>query len=149
MKKFAVILFDTAEEMLEFQSDHKELELYDHVTKEFLVVETEKNEIPEYKKRIVARYMSPDNKLLISSMKRYKMLSDNAKRIIDCIKEPKEGTIILQVGKSFNGINIDKNLYYEIFHFAQDRGLNYCRYNVEDGEQIEICLNIDGIVRLQ
>lgn len=150
MRKFAVMRFDYPGDVHEFLHKHQELSLYDTSNKEFLVVETEKNDNPQYKKKTVARFVSEHDKLLIHSLDRYKLLSDNAKKIINCVKMPDQEPVVkLQVGKSFNEIMVDQNLYYEVFHFATDNGLNYWRHDVEDGEQIEICINPESIVRLE
>lgn len=149
MKKFAVIRFNYPGDVHEFLSKHQELSLYDTEYKEFLVVETEKSNKPEYKKKTVARFVSENDKLLITSFDTYKKLSDNAKQIVSCVKMPDEESIKLQIGKSFNGIMIDWDLYYEVFHFATDNGLNYWRHDVEDGEEIEIWLNPESIIRLE
>lgn len=149
MKKFAIMRFNYPGDVYEFLREHQELYIYDTCVEEFLVVETEKSDKPEYKKKTVARFMSNADKLLITSLSSYKQLSNNAKKIINCVKMPEEEEIRLQVGKIFDGIMIDQNLYYEVFHFATDNGLKYCRHDVEDGEVIEICLNPDSIVRLE
>lgn len=150
MRKFAVMRFDYPGNVHEFLRKHQELSLYDTSNKEFLVVETEKSDNPQYKKKTVARFVSEHDKLLIPSLDSYKLLSDNAKQIICCAKMPDQEPVVkLQVGKSFNGIMIDQDLYYEVFHFATDNGLNYWRHDVEDGEQIEICINPESIVRLE
>ena len=148
MKKFAVIRFDHPSDVHEFLCKHQELSLYDTSNEEFLVVETEKGDKLEYKKKVVARFVSEHDKLLISSLDSYKLLSDNAKKIIGCIKMPDKEVVKLQVGKLFKGIMIDEDLYYEVFHFSADNGLKYCRHDAEDGEQIEICINPESIVRL-
>lgn len=149
MRKFAVMRFDYPGDVHEFLRKHQELSLYDTECKEFLVVETEKSNKPEYKKKTVARFVSENDKLLITSFDSYKKLSDNAKKIINFVKMPDKDPIKLQIGKSFNGIIIDQDLYYEVFHFATDNSLNYWRHDVEDGEEIEICLNPESIVRLE
>lgn len=149
MKKFAVIRFNYPGDVHEFLHNHQELSLYDTERKEFLVVETEKSDKPEYREKTVARFVSEYDKLLITSFGSYKKLSDNAKKVINCVKMPDEESVKLQIGKSFYGITIDQDLYYEVFHFATDNGLNYWRHDVEDGEEIEICLNPESIVRLK
>ena len=149
MKKFAVIRFNYPGDVHEFLRNHQELSLYDTECKEFLVVETEKNDKPEYRKKTVARFVSEYDKLLITSFDSYKKLSDNAKKVINCVKMPDEESVKLQIGKLFYGIIIDQDLYYEVFHFATDNGLSYWRHDVEDGEQIEICINPESIVRLE
>lgn len=150
MRKFAVMRFDYPGDVHEFLHKHQELSLYDTTNKEFLVVETEKSDNPKYRKKVVARFVSEHDKLLITSFDSYKLLSNSAKEIINCVKMPDQEPVVkLQVGKSFNGIMIDQDLYYEVFHFATDNGLNYWRHDVEDGEQIEICINPESIVRLE
>lgn len=149
MKKFAVMRFKYPGDVHEFLRKHQELSLYDTEYKEFLVAETEKSNKPKYKKKTVARFVSENDRLIITSFDSYIKLSDNAKKIVSCVKMPDEEPIKLQIGKSFNGITVDEDLYYEVFHFATDNGLKYWRHDVEDGEQIEICINPDSIVRLE
>lgn len=150
MNKFAVIRFNDLNDVHEFLQNHQELSLYDTEYKDFLVVETEKSDKPKYKKKTVARFVSIYEKLLITSFDSYKKLSDNAKKIINFVKMLDEEPVVkLQVGKSFNEITVNQDLYYEVFHFATDNGLKYCRYDVEKGEQIEICINPESIVRLE
>ena len=147
--KFIAIRFDKSDEIVNFLLKHKNLELYDKTNRKFLVVETENDYSPKYKKKIVARFTCKDDKLIIATLDRYKSLSDNAKAIIDSIEYTEDKSIIIQIGKSIEGILIDKDLYYEIFYFITDVGLTYCRGDRGNGEQLEICLNSDGILQFQ
>jgi hypothetical protein len=146
MKEFVVMRFDKSDEIINFLLKHKNLELYDKANKKFLIVETEKDQEPKFKKRIVARFKSKDNKLFIDSLDKYESLSENAKRIIDYIRLTEDKSIILKIGESIDGVYIDRNLYYEVFHFATDIGMNYCRYNVEGVEEIEIYMKPEDIL---
>lgn len=151
MEKLAVMIFDNNDEIKTFLSLHKDLILLDKKSQEFLVVETENSEYKEYKKRIVARFTSKNNKLLISELERYKKLSDEAKKIISYVKVPDsyENSIKIQIGKTFNGIEVTRDLYYEVYHFAVDNGLNFWRRNIKDGEIVEISLLENGILVLK
>lgn len=151
MGNLAVMIFDSNNEIENFLLLHKDLKLLDKKTQEFLIVETESSENEEYKNRIVARFTSKNNKLVISELKKYKQLSEEAKKIISYVKVPNdyENSVKIQIGKVFNGIEITRDLYYEVYHFATDNGLNFWRHNVEDGEVTEICLYKDGILVLE
>ena len=146
MKEFVVMRFDKADEIVSFLLKHKNLELYDKSNKRILTVETEKTENPKYKNKIVARFTSKDGKLFIDTLDKYESLSENAKRIIDSIKNTENRAIKIQIGKSIDDIYIDYNLYYEIFYFVTDIGMNYYRHDVEDGEQIEIYMKEEDIL---
>lgn len=141
MKEFVVMRFDKSDEVINFLLKHKNLELFDKLNKKFLILETEKSKEPKYKKRIVARFTCKDDKLFIDTLDKYESLSENAKRIVDSIKNTENKAIIIQIGKY-----IDYNLYYEIFYFVTDIGMNYYRYNIEDGEQIEIYMKQEDIL---
>jgi len=143
--------FDDDDEVKEFLSLHKDLNLLDKKTQEFLVVETENTEHEEYKNRIVARFTSKNDKIIVSELERYKQLSEDAKQIINCAKVPEEyeNSIKIQIGKCFNGIDITKDLYYEVYYFATDSGMNFWRRKTEDGEVTEIGLYADGLLRLK
>lgn len=151
MKKLAVMIFDNSNEIKDFLSFHNDLTLLDKKSQDFLVVESENSEHKEYKNRIIARFTSKNNKLLISELERYKKLSDEAKKIINYVKVPDncENSVKIQIGKMFNGIEVTKELYYEVYHFAVDNGLNFWRHDIEDGEIVEISLLEDGILTLK
>ena len=89
--------------------------------------------------------------MLISELERYKKLSDEAKKIISYVKVPDsyENSIKIQIGKTFNGIEVTRDLYYEVYHFAVDNGLNFWRRNIKDGEIVEISLLENGILVLK
>lgn len=146
MKEFVTMRFNKSDEIVNFLLKHRNLELFDKSNKKFLLLETEKTESPKYKKRIVARFICKDNKLFIDTLDKYESLSENAKRIIDYIKLTEDKSIILKIGEFIDGISIDINLYYEIFCFAADIGMNYCRYEVENQEQIEIYMKPEDIL---
>ncbi len=148
-KEISIVMrFDTLEEIEDFLLRHKNMELYSKINKKFLVVETEKNKKPEYKERIEATFICNDGKLVIPTLDKYKLLSRNAQEIIDCIEDVEEKTIKIQIGKTLKevNINLDEDLYYEVFHFITDIGLGYWRYEVEDGEQIGIYLNPESVL---
>ena len=151
MKKIAVMIFDNSNEIKDFLSLHNDLTLLDKKSQDFLVVESENSEHKEYKNRIVARFTSKNNKLLISELERYKKLSDEAKKIINYVKVPDnyENSVKIQIGKMFNEIEVTKELYYEVYHFAVDNGLNFWRHDIEGGEIVEISLLEDGILTLK
>lgn len=151
MEKILEMRFDNDEEVKDFLLLHRELGLLDKTRQDFLVVETENDEHKEYKNRIVARFTSKNDKIIISELERYKNLSDEAKQIISYVKVPEdyENSVKIQIGKLFNGIEITKDLYYEVYHFVTDNGFNFWRHKVEDGEITEISLYADGLLRLE
>lgn len=53
MKKIAVIRFNYSGDVHEFLRNHQELSLYDTERKEFLMVETEKSDKPEYREKLL------------------------------------------------------------------------------------------------
>lgn len=151
MNKLAVMIFDNNNEIKDFLSFHNDLTLLDKKSQDFLVVESENSENKEYKNRIVARFTSKNNKLIISELERYKKLSDEAKKIINYVKVPDncKNYVKIQIGKMFNEIEVTKELYYEVYHFAVDNGLNFWRHDIEGGEIVEISLFEDGILVLK
>lgn len=146
MKELVVMRFDKSDEIVNFLLKHKNVELYDKENKKFLILETEKNDEPRYRKRIVARFKCKDDKLFIDTLDRYESLSENGKKIIDLIKNTEDKSIKIQIGKKIDDIYIDHDLYYEIFNFATDIGMNYYRHDAEGGEEFEIYMTQDDIL---
>lgn len=98
----------------------------------------------------------------ITTWETYKNLSENAKKVINCVKydeddkEKDKATVCIKVGKPFvddekKEIVMTEKLYNEIFNFVRHSpAIGYSRYNGEDGiEEIEIWLPIDRGIRLK
>ena len=149
-RKIAQMNFESVKELNDFLSNHDEIELLYKKRRKLLIIETEKTDKEEYRDVIAVELGSKNDKIIISTLERYKYLSDNAKKIIDCVEFPDGNIIELQIGKTFNDIYIDERLYYEVFYFAVDNGLGYSRPIRDKGDEvIKIYLVKDSIMYLE
>ena len=141
--------FNNEDELEKFLSSHKNLTIFDKRKNEFIDIKTERLEHPKYEEEIVVRFTSNNNeKLIISELEIYKKLSDEAKKIVDCVEnvDNTDDFIKIEMGKVFNGVEVTRDLYYEVFEFVTHSGINFWRYPSQLGDIMKIGLDKDDIL---